>query len=236
MNIITILNFIGEKNTKYKLEVKGDNVKIPFEPGLRNKNLKKQGKWRDENYNGIVNFENGVINGEYVVYFNGLSEKIIKERGFFRDGEKHGEWIQYNFDGDIIFKGNYVDGKQVGEVVLCYDDGTIQDKGQYDQDGKKHGEWLHYYPSGELKSKENYTNGIGNGIFTRYYEGGQVKGKYNSVNGKREGEHIEYYPNGNVKMIINYKGGLRNGKTIEYLPNGWVSSEQEYVDDQIVSK
>ncbi len=46
-------------------------------------------------------------------------------------GEKHGYWEYYYYDGQLHFKGNYVNGKQ-------------------------HGYWEYYWSSGELKEKTYY--------------------------------------------------------------------------------
>jgi len=53
----------------------------------------------------------------------------INEKGERHD--EHGYWEHYHYNGQLWFKGNYVDGN-------------------------RHGYWEEYYPNGQLKSKIYY--------------------------------------------------------------------------------
>ncbi len=38
----------------------------------------------------------------------------IKERGYYRDGQRHGSYVLYTEDGVAVVQGQYVHGKKVG--------------------------------------------------------------------------------------------------------------------------
>jgi antitoxin component YwqK of YwqJK toxin-antitoxin module len=64
------------------------------------------------------------------------------------NGEEHGYWEYYWSNGNLWYKGNYVDGKKHGYWEYYLVNGNLSSKGNY-VDGKKHGYWEYYY-NGEL--------------------------------------------------------------------------------------
>ena len=56
-------------------------------------------------------------------------------------GEEHGYWEVYYFNGQLGYKGNYINGKEDGYWELYQRDGSLMFKGNY-VNGKKIGFWI----------------------------------------------------------------------------------------------
>jgi antitoxin component YwqK of YwqJK toxin-antitoxin module len=65
-------------------------------------------------------------------------------------GEPHGYWEEYFPNGQLMFKGNFVDGKQHGYLERYYTNGQLCYKGNY-VNGERHGYWAWYHNSGQLE-------------------------------------------------------------------------------------
>ena len=64
-------------------------------------------------------------------------------------GERHGPWEAYYSNGNLGYKGNYINNKL-------------------------HGPWEKYYRNGELKYKVNYVNDKLHGLLEYYYRNGEL--------------------------------------------------------------
>jgi len=73
-------------------------------------------------------------------------------------GEEHGYWENYYSNGQLDYKGNYVNGKKHGYWENYWSDGQLWHKGNY-VNGKKHGYWESYYSNGDLIYKGYYNMG-----------------------------------------------------------------------------
>ena len=73
-------------------------------------------------------------------------------------GEPHGYWEGYYTNGQLSYKGNYVNGKQHGYWESYYDNGQLDYKGNY-VNGNRHGYWEEYWSNGQLYSKGYYDMG-----------------------------------------------------------------------------
>jgi antitoxin component YwqK of YwqJK toxin-antitoxin module len=51
-----------------------------------------------------------------------------KSHGSFRNGKKHGPWVVYYKNGQLLSKGTLKDGKMDGPWVGYNDDGTVWEK------------------------------------------------------------------------------------------------------------
>ena len=66
------------------------------------------------------------------------------------EGQKHGVWEEYYSNGNIWYKGNYVNGQ-------------------------KHGLWEWYWFNGKLNYKKNYVNGQLHGLWGWYHSNGNLE-------------------------------------------------------------
>jgi antitoxin component YwqK of YwqJK toxin-antitoxin module len=70
-------------------------------------------------------------------------------------GEPHGSWEVYWYNGQLYFKGNYVNDNVHGYWEVYYPNGQLCYKGNY-LNGKEHGYWEWYHDNGKLKDKIYY--------------------------------------------------------------------------------
>jgi antitoxin component YwqK of YwqJK toxin-antitoxin module len=105
-------------------------------------------------------------------------EGLVKE-GYYYLGTKHGLWVEYDKDFNLVDKEYYnkgfyqesiisyygsdsvkikevlpkLYGKTTGNYLKYYEDGTLEEEGRYD-DSKKIGKWVEYYNGGNRRKKE----------------------------------------------------------------------------------
>jgi antitoxin component YwqK of YwqJK toxin-antitoxin module len=73
-------------------------------------------------------------------------------------GEKHGYWEWYYDNGQLSYKGNYVNGKEHGYWEYYHSNGQLSYKGNF-INGKQHGYWEAYYSDGDLDYKGYFDMG-----------------------------------------------------------------------------
>ena len=118
--------------------------------------------------------------------------------GEFRNNLPNGKGIKYYSNGNILYEGNFINGKFEGNGKYYYEDGD--------------------YFSGE------YKNGLRNGKGKEYYSNGNIKYEGDWINDKREGNGKYIWENGEY-YIGQYKNGLKNGKGIMFYSNGNIKYE-----------
>jgi antitoxin component YwqK of YwqJK toxin-antitoxin module len=69
--------------------------------------------------------------------------------------EKHGYWEKYHSNGNIWYKGNYINGKLNGYWENYYTNGNIWYTGNY-INSKRISNWEYYSYNGTLINKEFY--------------------------------------------------------------------------------
>lgn len=99
IDINAILNFIGEKRPKYKIE-NWPNLNLKKRP-MVNSDGKIMGKYN----------ENGKKEGYWLEEWEDNNNKFSE--GKYVDGLKNGFWIFYHTNGRISHKGNYVNDRKL---------------------------------------------------------------------------------------------------------------------------
>jgi hypothetical protein len=120
------------------------------------------------------------MHGPYKEYYG---ETLIKE-GYYYLGTKHGRWVTYDGNEDVLSKSTYSRGflgnstityydtdstkikevipnwygKQTGEYYIFHEAGTLAIQGQLDN-GVKIGKWIEYYSTGNRRKKETQYGG-----------------------------------------------------------------------------
>ena len=74
--------------------------------------------------------------GKVVTYYPGT--KQIMETGYYKNGQKHGQWIRYNKQGVKINEAYFDNGKPTGKWIVWDDNGVKRFEMQY-ENGKKTG-------------------------------------------------------------------------------------------------
>jgi antitoxin component YwqK of YwqJK toxin-antitoxin module len=67
-------------------------------------------------------------------------------------GKRHGLWEEYYSNGQLSYKGNYVNGEEHGLWERYYFNGQLWYKGNY-VNRKEHGYWEWYFDNGDLWCK-----------------------------------------------------------------------------------
>ena len=173
----------------------------------------------------ITNFK--VFSGKYIIY---ESNQKIKEYDFennllyegeYLDGKRNGEGKEYK-DDILVFEGEYHKGKRHGNGKEFLDDNLIFE-GVY-LNGKKNGKGIEYYYNGYRMFEGIYLNDK-RLVGTLYDKEGNKKDEINNTheNGK------EYDNDGNLIFKGNYSNCERNGKGKEY-KNNILIFEGEYLN------
>ncbi len=100
------------------------------------------------NFNTIANFTSGIPDGEYLSYFeNGL----LKEKGYYKNGLKHGNWSAYNEQGQATSSAHFNLGKKDGEWLIWDNEGNLRYKIAY-ENGVAVGNWVMYKQDGQIEN------------------------------------------------------------------------------------
>ncbi|MCP9764934.1 toxin-antitoxin system YwqK family antitoxin [Lacihabitans soyangensis] len=117
---------------------------------------------------------NVLLHGPFKEY---RGETLVRE-GFYYLGAKHGRWLEYDKDFNLLNKEYYdkgfykeseitfydadsikikeitpkIYGKITGAYWKFYEDGTTAEEGHFDE-GKKVGRWVEFYPGGNRRKK-----------------------------------------------------------------------------------
>lgn len=184
--------------------------------------------------------------GKYTLqlkYNNGKVERSVD----YVNGVKHGNYNYFDFYGNKITSGKYLNGNIDGELIWYFKDGSIESSMNY-VNAKKHGPYLSNYENGQIESNGLYEFGNITGTWTNYYEDGIIDSvseyKENEYHGRRE----FYSPTGKFQLVRFYNHGLLVGysylgkdskeipmipvknetvKITAYYDNGKVSREME---------
>ena len=166
------------------------------------------------------------------------------------EGNKQGYWENYNTNGKIESKGNYINNIRDGYWEYYYPNGQLFIAGGYNNN-QLVGEWLEYFDNGDLASKGSYKNSMRDGDWFFYHDGNILYAKRRYINGiliettnitesekpkklfiprKLEGKGSRWEQWNNSQPTINGKKINQydlNGKPIGY----W----DDWIDDEMVS-
>ena len=92
--------------------------------------------------------KNGPLSGSYEEwdYNKQFIEKLIN----YKDGKKHGAYIEYNQDGNKVFECNYKNGVQDGKTLTYREDGSLFRQSNL-ENGKYSGDCFEYYDNGNTR-------------------------------------------------------------------------------------
>ena len=150
----------------------------------------------------------------------------LHDRGSFRDGKKHGHWVEDYFDGMHAARseGPYTHGKKHGQWSHDFG-GMLILEGPYEND-QKHGRWVERERSTGFVSERNFVLGQRQGRWRfRGRDGYRAEGLY--VDDKRHGHWVTRHHDGRVEET-SYVAGERHGPWVMRYPDGSVE-EGSYV-------
>ena len=137
---------------------------------------------------------------------------------------------EYNQLGQLIFEGEYNDGKRYKGKGKEYKDDKLIFEGEYNDGKRYNGKMMQYYGNGNLLFVGKYSNGILNG--KQYNENGELifEGECSHFCGGfgRNGKGKEY-KDGKIIFDGEYYHGKRwNGKGKEFNEEGKIIFEGKY--------
>ena len=183
-------------------------------------NGKRNGKGKKYDYNGKLKFEGEYYENQRILFVSNNQKdnltKFNKKECQNSNESINGKIKVYDYLTDnLIFEGEYLNGKRNGKCKEYNDKGTLIFEGEY-LNGKKW-EGKMYYPLNnevfEIK------NGRGWNIEYDYSNSRKIfEGEY--LNGERNGKGKEYDSYGELRFEGEYLNGKKNGKGKQYDYNG----------------
>ncbi len=203
----------------------------------------------------LADFTDGLYDGNYEHFKN----NALTESGSYRQGLKHGTFLQYYSDGKTIRSETpLTEGKVDGVVKSYYTDGSLERKKGY-KAGVEHGVERYFeHGATEPKVDNNYFEGAMDGrqatFFTsnagdyfeeKFFDKGKPTGTFRQTwadgvvrvsgqykDGLKEGVWVENRRNGVPESLITYRAGKRNGESKTFFTDGSVEKITRYVDDR----
>lgn len=145
-------------------------------------------------------------------------------------GLKQGPWERYFEDGQLRYKGQFIDDKEVG-VFYFYNQNPkyhLAIKKEYDSSGNAYCE---FYGPNDVLEAHGYMLGKNKINTWVYYDKGAMILQENYSNGVLEGVSKVFHTNGQVVEAKSYKKGKLDGSFLRYSKYGKVLSEETYVNN-----
>jgi len=190
---------------------------------------------------------------EYKIVTHYSNKKKFIETSY-KFGVRHGLYKYWDFDGNIIIQGSYLNDNMSGEWLWYYPNGKIERKANL-INGEYHGVIYDYYKNGKLETKTKYNLGDKTNASTYFAEDGTtITGRTEYLGGKMHGRKEFYSKEGKLQLVRFYEYGRLIGytyqgkkgvelpmieiknetaKIIAYFDNGKKSREMEIVNGDV---
>jgi len=148
-------------------------------------------------------------------------------------GRKTGPWKVDYPNGVTRYRGHFLEGRPVGEMVRYYENGAIQARMNFDTlEDRSYTEL--YYENGKKAAQGWYMNKEKDSVWTYFSEfDGTVRIREPYLNGKLHGTAISYYPSGEVSEEIEWNQDLKEGPWKQYYVDGALRLESAYESDRL---
>lgn len=115
------------------------------------------------------------------------------------DGKRvrHGPLAAWFENRQLMFTGEYTDGKKSGRWVYWNDMGAREREGEQEDD-RREGEWREWHANGQLKSQGLFHANLAEGPWKFWHDNGQLFAEGEFINNKREGQWMFWLPDGSV--------------------------------------
>lgn len=226
------------------------------------KKLVSDGKGKiEESYSSgkpklLTSYEDGLLTGPYKLwsangklkeegaYYKGLrdgewnfyhivSGKLFQKIGY-REGEKHGVFVEHLPNDSVSIEGGYADGKKDGLWTYYFENGQVDMTGHF-KAGLQEGHWTYYYPNGQLYYEGDYSKGKKTGEWLFYYNNGQMWREGSYANDMKQGAWDFYYESGGDLMQGFFKDDLEHGAWVSYYENGQEKDRGSYENGQMTA-
>jgi len=114
-----------------------------------------------------------------------------------------------------------------------WDDGRLEEKGQY-ANGKRVGEWTQYFSDGKFMVSSFNQYGEREGLERGYYKSGQLEYVREFTRGLENGPVIWHFPNGMIREYASFYAGQLHGLSVAFAQDGAIRSESEYDHHKLI--
>jgi len=140
----------------------------------------------------------------------------LEQAGNLKNGKPEGIWKFYSEKGTLVREANFEDGELSGEERQFHNfSEKISERCQY-KNGKEHGEQLSYFNDGSIQSKCFYQNGVRQGEEITYLPSGDWQRKALYQDGKLHGDYISRDLQGDTLLAARFQYDALHGEAIEY--------------------
>lgn len=182
-----------------------------------------------EGNDSLLNYKdiNGLKQGKWIKkYVNGQ----VRYKGYFVDDKPQGVFKQYDRSGNLKARQYYYGDSLQCSTVLFYPQGDTLAYGRH-FNKMKDSIWNYYNEKGQLMMTESYRKGVYHGDFIYYHQNGSKWQYIHYENGKKDGHWKRFYRNGNPMFETFYEDGMRQDTFKTYYPDGQLEVVVPYVND-----
>ena len=101
-------------------------------------------------------YRNGRKHGPWLEWYASGARRSQLE---VRDGQAGGTWFEWYEDGTPRSEGSYAKGEESGVWTFWREDGTIAERGSM-HEGERDREWIGWYPNGAERYRRFYARGV----------------------------------------------------------------------------
>ena len=153
----------------------------------------------------------------FVFYICGCTQNI--ETTYYSDGSIESEVIDdtlylYDYDGTLLAKSQYKDGKENGVSYSFYKNGDISSI-SYHKNDQLHGSSISFFTSGKIHIKQSFKDGKRDGYQVIYYGSGFIDSKIYYKDGEIVGWAELYDREKNGRLWLRYYTDSITGEEVE---------------------
>ena len=148
-------------------------------------------------------------------------------------GRKQGYWEAVDSKGALVYTGNFVDDKPVGEMKRYYPTGGVRVIMNYDAKSTKVRARF-FWQNGELAAQGNYIETKRDSVWLYFSNNTKtISRRVEYLEGKQHGKEQSFFPEGNIAEEITWENGLKNGPWTQYFKNGQPKLAATYINDKL---
>jgi len=185
------------------------NGKIVAE-GILSESGTREGEWLEYYPDGKLkakgNYKQDRRVGEWLFYHS--NGRLEQTGSYSAEGLLTGKWLWYYNNGQLSREENYVGGLADGLSTEFDLKGNIIVRGEY-LEGKEEGFWLYEY--GDHREEGEYKAGMRSGLWKHFYPDGKKAFEGRFIEDNPHENHIWYWPDGQLKEEGKYAMGRKNG-------------------------
>ncbi|MGM0558527.1 MAG: toxin-antitoxin system YwqK family antitoxin [Myxococcota bacterium] len=181
-----------------------------------------------------IEYEAGLKDGSEVGWHDN-GQKMYEGQNV--DHKRSGTWTWWHDNGEYKQAYHYDDdGEKHGEYIWDDAEGNPKARGGF-WHGKRHGDWVWHTTGTHEKVARGYRRGMHHGEEAAWFEGGQLAYRRQWADGKRHGDNVEFYDDGRPKLEETWEHGYLHGekKTWDVEGNETVQTYQHGLTQELAA-